>query len=80
MFSERRILKQAQNARVGIIGATLKFLPGTGRWQAQPDGGVGLDWGKGWKVWSARRATPPSLRATSPFLGGIYPFQLGCLT
>ena len=48
-----------------------KFLPGTGRWQAQPDGGVGLGWGIAWKVWSARRATPPSLRATSPFRRGI---------
>ena len=24
-----------------------EYLPGTGRWQAQPNGGAGLGWGKG---------------------------------
>jgi hypothetical protein len=55
-----------------------KFRPGTGRWQAQPDGGVGFGWGKTLKVRRARRATPASVdlwstssRATSPFRGGI---------
>ena len=64
MFSERRILKQAQNARVGIIGATLKFLPGTGRWQAQPDGGVGLGWGE--RLEDLECAAGPPLRRFAP--------------
>ena len=58
-----------------ITVKNLQILPGTGRWQPQANGGVGLIWGESFDGWRALIETPPSLRATSPFRGGF-----NCLT